>query len=207
MHFKWKVIVSFSVVQAKCLLRAGESHHSWETAMCAGFYTYGEGLETRMHRSCLVYGLWEEVLVYLSVRLKSRLNCRQAEYSYNDYDILKVLGSRFYVQQRIPLSWITINSPFLAWQPFLIGTPFSASQLLAAFENGQSARERQHLETDPFVERRWLLRVSDASGIKRKLKTLRAINSLGNYGRWLNSPHETGTGLAKCCHCTEQILN
>ncbi|XDV45910.1 hypothetical protein PO909_013918 [Leuciscus waleckii] len=59
----------------------------------------------------------------------------------------------------------------------------SASQLLAAFENGQRARERQQLETDPFVERRWLLRVSDASGIKRKLKTLRAINSLGNYGR------------------------
>jgi len=48
--------------------------------------------------------------------------------------------------------------------------------------NGQRVRERQQLETDTFVERRWLLRVSDASGIKRKLKTLRAINSLGNYG-------------------------
>lgn len=53
---------------------------------------------------------------------------------------------------------------FQSWPTFIL------------FWEWAEGRERQQLETDPIVERRWLLRVSDASGFKRKLTAPKAIH-------------------------------
>lgn len=58
--------------QAKCLCRPGDVYVGEPSALCPGFYTHGESVETGLQQPQVVSGLWEEVSqknTFISLRL------------------------------------------------------------------------------------------------------------------------------------------